>query len=299
MWCHSVPWRDERHIYVTIASDASAFGWGGSMTSPMPLQVSDYWAPDEVEWDVSVKEAIALERVLFSFPNTVQNMWVDALVDNQAVVAAWHAAGGRSPRLNWAVKRLFFATITLNVHLCISHVSSHDNPADAPSRRLSASDCCLDAEMWNLVQQRFGGVTGHTCALMALDSNVMWDLQGHLLPHFTPWLSPNSAAVNVFAQDLSRQDPILSHPYVFPPLVMVGALSRFLKQCRRSSTLVTLDVYPRKYWWPLLQEHATLSLRVAWRGDQSALRVPSSQGWVPHPGLSGDLWVFALDFTAG
>ena len=51
---------------------------------------------------------------------------------------------------------------------------------------------------------------------MALDSNAMTDQDGALLPHFTPYPSPQSCGVNIFAQDLSSGAPFLKHPYVFP-----------------------------------------------------------------------------------
>ena len=63
----------------------------------------------------------------------------------------------------------------------------------------------------------------------------------------------------------------------------------------KTCTIVVLDVYPRKYCWPLLQSRATKSLKLALKGDTSALLVPSQQGWIPHSGIPGDLWVFALD----
>lgn len=72
-----------------MASDASAFGWGSTLTSSALLEVSDYWSPEEVCWDIVVKEAIALERVLFSFRGQIENTRVYAMVDNQAVVGVW------------------------------------------------------------------------------------------------------------------------------------------------------------------------------------------------------------------
>ncbi len=92
------------------------------------------------------------------------------------------------------------------------------------------------------------GVTGHTCDFMALDSNAMTDAHGNVLPHFTPGPSPQSSGINFFAQALSSSNPMLNRPYVFPPLLLVGAVLRFLRHHRRSCTLVTLDVYPRRYW---------------------------------------------------
>ena len=73
----------------------------------------------------------------------------------------------------------------------------------------------------------FGGLTGHACDLMALDSNVMCDRDGTPLPHFSPYPTPASCGVNLFAQDLSEESAFLARPYLFPPLPSVGSVLRF------------------------------------------------------------------------
>lgn len=42
-------------------------------------------------------------------------------------------------------------------------------------------------EIWSLVEQTFGGTSGHSFDLMALDSNAVIGQSGSLLPHFTPF----------------------------------------------------------------------------------------------------------------
>ena len=48
-------------------------GWGGSLISPISQDVSDYWLREEQIWDISTKEAVAIERVLFAFQNHLKN----------------------------------------------------------------------------------------------------------------------------------------------------------------------------------------------------------------------------------
>ena len=79
-------------------------------------------------------------------------------------------------------------------------MESDKNKADAPSRRLSRTDSKLSAEAFVSVDHAFGGVTGHSFDLMALDSNAVMGKDGKPLPHFTPC----SAGVNLFCQDLTR-----------------------------------------------------------------------------------------------
>ena len=279
-----------------VATDASNFAWGGSLISPVSADTSDYWKKEEQSWDIATKEATALERVLLAFQNQLRNSRVDALVDNQAVVQAWNNQTGKSGSLNKALKRLFLTTVELNVSLHLSYISTHDNPADLHSRRLSAMDSQLCPALWEVVEQQFGGLTVHTYDLLALDSNAMKDKFGKCLPNFTPCPIPASSGVNLFAQDLSRHEPFLEHPYVFPPSILVGPVLCFLKSFRRSCTVVVLDVYPRKYWWPLIQCWSSRSLKLACKGDSQALLIPSKEGWINHTNIPGDLWIFFVEF---
>ena len=132
--------------------------------------------------------------------------------------------------------------------------------------------------------------------MMALDSNAMLDCFGNRLPHFTPHQTPESAGVNVFVQDLASHRLIMQRPYVFPLLVLVGPFLHFLQYYQQSCTIVVLDVYPRKYWWPFLQSRAHSSRKLASAGDRHALLVSPKHGWIADSGLKGDLWAFALVF---
>ena len=148
------------------------------------------------------------------------------------------------------MKKLFATTMELNVYLHLSYIRTNENPADEPSRRFSSMDCQLSEDLWQIIQKEFGGPGGHTFDLMALDSNARKDGSGNSLPHFTPGTSPGSSGVNLFAQDLTRhaQGPAMRRPYVFPPLILVGPVLRFLASFKQPCTIVVLDVYRRKYW---------------------------------------------------
>lgn len=182
--------------------------------------------------------------------------------------------------------------------LRLSYVPSSENSADLPSRRISMADSRLgDQEASKRVEACLGGLHGISCDLMALDSNVMKNNRGESLPHFTPHPSPESLGAYVFAQDLTRFGAIMRNPYVFPPMVLVGPLLRFLQGFRQSCTMMILDIYPRKYWWPLVQNWAVRSYKIAVKGDTQALVCPSRHGWCSHPGRPGDLWAFRISFS--
>ena len=217
-WDDPVTWRDEHHIRVSVATDASATGWGAILLAPHREEISDYWTEEQCKWGIATKEATTVDMVLMAFKDTLFNARVDAFVDNKAVVEAWNNQGGRSLELNMALKRLFFTTSKLSLSLHVSCIPTGQNPADAPSRHLSHSDSKLSDGLWQIVQKEFGGREGHTCDLMALDSNSMKDAHGYSLPHFTLIPSPGSSGVNLFTQDLASLGALMARPYVFPPM---------------------------------------------------------------------------------
>ena len=143
--------------------------------------------------------------------------------------------------LNRTIKKLFFTTSKLNIALRLTYITSKENEADAPSRRLTTLDCKLHPQLWQRVQE-FGGPKGDTCDLMALDSNAMTDQDGSLLLHFTPHPLPQSCGVNFFAQHLSSGVPLC-----FPPSLSDGSCSAFSEIPRRSCTVIALVVYLKRY----------------------------------------------------
>jgi hypothetical protein len=166
--------------------------------------------------------------------------------------------------------------------------SFRDNPADHPSRECSDLDCTLSESALALVERLYGP---HTFDLMALDSNCRRDSNGVLLPHFSPWPTPLSNGINVFAQPVPTEYNI----YVFPPFLLMGPLLRFLiDQLRHIAfTVIVPDLRPRRYWWAILQSISVDRHRLGLRGSVRTLLFPSrrSPGFYPKP-LQWDLWAF-------
>lgn len=249
-----------------------------------------------MKWNIATKEMVAIERVLASLSQEVRDARVDVRVDNQAVIHVWNNQGGRNKPLNDALKQLFFTVTRLNVLLRLAYVPTGENPADAPSRRLSHLDCAITPTVWKRIEKAFGGASGHTCDLMALDSNAMKDRGGKTLPHFTPHATPESLGINLFAQDLASHPEVMERPYVFPPRSLVGPVFQFLQTFSQSCTVVVLDEYPRSYWWPLLHRFAVSGRKVASVGSSGVLRIPTRHGWEECESLPADLWAFRISF---
>ena len=101
----------------------------------------------------------------------------------------------------------------------------------------------------------FGGETGHSFDLMALDSNVPRGRDRLLLPYFTPSPSPRSDGVTLFSQDLSST-PNMSNPYVFPPFNLIGPVLKFLYGFKIPFTIIIPEFCPPRYWYPELLAHS-------------------------------------------
>ena len=94
-WDEPLPWRDERHVSVQVATDASASGWGYSILS----LASDYWSEEEQRLDIATREVPAINKMLRSSHEALRYARVDVLVDSQAVIQAWNNQGERSASL--------------------------------------------------------------------------------------------------------------------------------------------------------------------------------------------------------
>jgi hypothetical protein len=129
---------------------------------------------------------------------------------------------------------------------------------------------------------------------MALDSNAMRGAQG-ILRHFTPYPTPLSAGVNVFAQDIDQE----LNPYVFPPFSLVHPLLNFFYEQRLHVCTVILPVEQlRPSWWPMVRRFAKNKLVLGVRGDTGRLLYPTKQGWDSQENkLLWDLVAFRMSFV--
>ncbi|KAJ8319535.1 hypothetical protein KUTeg_002916 [Tegillarca granosa] len=213
-WSGCSKWRPEFHNGVELTTDSSGFRYGALVgTGKDRIVLGDYWLHND-ERPIHEKEADAILKSLMSLGQSLLNSRVEVCTDNMAVICAWNSQGGKSQGLNDLIKQIFKVVMLYNIDLHLSFVSSVQNVADGASRILSAADTMLNARSWLKVEDCF---EPHTVDLMSLDSNVMCSSDNKPLPHFTPWPTPETAGVNVFSQDLTKE----SNPYVYPPFVLI------------------------------------------------------------------------------
>ena len=232
-----MPWRAEFHIRLSLSSDASDTGWGGTICflgDPVTV-VQGLWNPQGRSQSIAVQEAQALFHTLVAAGSRLHNARVDCHVDNQVLISSWNRGGSKCPDITCVLINIFTLTLSWNVHLTLFYISSQANPADGPSQVLSDLDCTLAPSTWHRIQESFGL---HTVDLMALLANVMLDDFGTLLPFFSPF--PTVTAV--------AQHALSGNAYVFPPFTLVSPVLRFLEHHPCTYSIVVPDLYPRRYW---------------------------------------------------
>ncbi|KAK3752993.1 hypothetical protein QZH41_016307, partial [Actinostola sp. cb2023] len=256
---------------------ALVYVWGGIIhKSSGDRMRGDYWDEYEKSLNISTKEMLALVNTIKAAPGDVRDCRVDAFVDSRVLIGAWEGQGSRSPELTRATMDLFFVLAARNVQLNLFHVPSEENSADGPSRRISRSDSKLAKGAWERVEQAFGGITGHSFDLMALDSNAVIGRDGDQLPHFSPHPSPGSQGVNLFCQNLEEMDN-MSNPYVFPPFGLLGPVFKFLYGFAIPFTVVVPEFHSHAYWWPELMAHSSAKVCLGVQGDMDVLLALSNE----------------------
>ena len=290
-WQGYLPWFDERHRVIRFFSDASNSGWGGVVLSHLDagelLRFRDYWTAEDSSKPIVIKEALALQYALSAAAQSLRNCRVDAQTDSLPLSQAWHKQGGKSIQLNAVIKSIFEMSLHFNIALSLYYVPSDANLADAISRVLSGQDCMLASQPWKTLEALWGP---HTIDLMSLDSNTQRGQDGMPLRHFSPWPTPGSSGINLFSQSLDAGE----NAYVFPPLALVGPVLRFLLGCGVPFTIIIPDVFPRRFWWPLISGRAADNVKLGCKGEIGFLLYPTRDGVFNTIALPWDLWAFRM-----
>jgi hypothetical protein len=288
-WDDCLPWPLEKHTVIQIFSDSSDFAWGGVIHPPHgpPFSIHDYWGENDRSSPIVVKEAKALLMVLHAGKERIANSRIDVHTDNMAFMHSWRRQGGRNRELNDVLKQLYSTLLSCKAMVSFYYIPSERNPADLPSRVLSDKDCSLTMSAWAELEEQYGP---HTIDLMSLDSNARRDSSGHLLRHFTPFPTPMSQGVNIFAQHIAPAE----NAYVFPPFVLIGPVLKFLRESRCTFTIVVPKLHPLPFWWPLIYSYAQSSFLLGRKGDAQVLLFPSTQGSFIAKPLQWDLVAFRV-----
>ncbi|XP_069114859.1 LOW QUALITY PROTEIN: uncharacterized protein [Argopecten irradians] len=267
-------WRLEGHSQVKMSTDASMYRYGAVVLVDGETEVmGDYWGTEDKR-TIHLKEAEAVLKVLQALGNRLENRRVDLLVDNMAVLGVWENQGGRDRNLTQITKDIFLWVFRHNIDLRMQYVSSAENEADKPSRVCSFADSALTEVSWQNVDSIYGP---HTVDLMALDSNAQKSRDGLPLRHFTPYPTPQSSGVNIFAQEVAKEE----NPYVFPPFGLILPVLSFLEEQNiRGCTIIVPEMYPCQVWWPKLCRYSVSSFHLGEKSEAGVIKIPTRKGFV-------------------
>ena len=272
-----VPYLLQQHVTVRLCTDASGYGWGATIALPEgPTTLQDYWSSDLLSHDICSKEALAVLFALQSLESAISRRRVDVFVDNEGLAHAWAGLRSKSAELAGVLQSLFLLTIDLRISLKLHWISTHDNPADEPSRQLQRSDAMLVAPL----RARLWAIYGpFSFDLMALPSNVLRDPSGKPLPFFSRAPSPSCSGVNVFSQSAPS-----GRLYVYPPFNMVTPVIRLFMEWGSVEVVMVLPTYESAtpVWESLLRPFIQDALSLFPPSSRHVLRSPSSSGYVEN-----------------
>ena len=75
---------------------------------------------------------------------------------------------------------------------------------------------------------------------------------------------------------------------------MFAQSPEYLNSLKLPYTLVVPDVFPRRFWWPLLLSACSSSCLLASKGANGILLTPSKDGLLGDRPIPWDLWVFLI-----
>ena len=154
-------------------------------------------------------------------------------------------------------------------------------------------DSQLTYALWPIVQHESGGHKGHTCDLMALDSNAMLvttvtdcaTLRRSRLHGLQEWTSSHKTSGDIAllcnASTFSPHWFCLVHCFVFWRVIDSHALCWTLAYIQK-----------------ILVASASISGDYIASADSQALLIPSKRGWIPHSGIPGTFGPFLLCFSS-
>ena len=243
-WTGFASWRSERHLQLALATDSSLYKWGAYMLyEGRSMEFGDF-CDEKNRSPIHVKVAKVLLQSLNAVRENIFDARVDVYCDNLPVVKAWSNQGSRDRSLGKVLQEMFLLAKCVNIDLRLFHASSDKNPADKESRKLRLSDAKLAPAKWDFVQVKF---CPDSTDLMALDSNVMTDVDGNSLKHVIPFPTVLSSGVNIFPQNLRLED----NSYVFPPFSLIFPVLKFCADTGvTGSTIVVPVLSPTPVWWP-------------------------------------------------
>lgn len=246
-----------RPIVVETGSDASEFGYGGTIHIPgaPPKLVSGEPSLEEMAMSSTAREAVAFFRILKEAsdfaPDRMNNSAVLIRGDNQGAVRALNSFRSPAPDVNAALQRIFELSAELNFDV-VAEWRPRELMAleDHLSKLLDSSDWGLARSEFQRICKAFG-----VRPLVDLFASATW----HQLPTFvSSTFAPGCSATNSLTLVWSDMLPDGAFAWAFPPVRYIAQTVQLIREYRANILLVVPDRRACNWWISLEQlgEHA-------------------------------------------
>jgi len=226
---------------VTVATDASDFGWGASISGVNPAR--GFFGVEDAGRHITFKELFAVLQALVWFPTELGGRSVSLLTDNQATMAVVNKGTSRSPLLMSLCRKIQALVHELRIFWRATYIRSADNvEADRLSRVTDPTDWTISEDLWSEAKSRFGLPEVDRFATNSNRLCCRYNSRDQ-----DP-LSEGNASLVPWAQDLS---------WINPPWAL---LSRVLAKVVREQapSVLLLPFWKAAPWWPLVVHHSTI-----------------------------------------
>ena len=239
-------WRPATTLLMT--TDSSDYGWGGTITvEGQPREARGLWSPTERLLHITMKELMAITRVVQTHRESLRGHRVRLLCDNQAVVAVVNNSASKSPALMQALRELYRETDQLELDFQVEYIRSEDNVrADQLSRVLDHNDWALNQEVFELLDAT--SHTVHTVDRFASALNAKTQ-------RFNSWYPcPGAEAVDAFS--VGDQEWRQELNWCNPPWGLLPQLATKLFQSGAAATVIA-PLWAHTAWYQRLHELAS------------------------------------------
>lgn len=249
---------------VTLETDSSGFGWGGTFDPERYNAVArGFWSGEDKKRSINWKELTAIEKCLLALPRSlVEGQRILAKVDNMAAVWYVRKGGGRVDDLAVIARRLWALCLELDIDLDVVHIPGKDNTrADFWSRLEDTGDWRLSAKAFDMVETAYGP---HTVDRFATSVNTQ-------LPRFNSrFWDVGSEGVDAFSLCWRGENNFAN-----PDFRDFGRTIALIKEQAAQATIIA-PVWPSRSWYAALLAITVSSIELPC-GDRD-LFVPGRSG---------------------
>jgi hypothetical protein len=193
-------------------------------------------------WLIQLLELMAVWFGLRSFAGALRGRAVKLRIDSTTALSYVIKGCGWEPVKSCVAKMIVQWAAENDVIIWSpEYITTKDNQADDPSRRVDQGDWTVQHWVFAECQQKWGP--------HSVDRFAAWE--NAKLPRFnSQWLCPGVEAVDAFTQDWRGENN-----WVAVAFDQIMAVLLHVKECQAKATLV-IPIWTGQPWWPVLQKMA-------------------------------------------